>query len=45
MLCTGFSEQIDERKSKAMGIRAFMMKPIIVEEMAETVRKVLDSKK
>jgi len=45
MLCTGFSEQIDERKSKAIGIRAFMMKPIIAEEMAETVRKVLDSKK
>ncbi len=45
ILCTGFSEQIDERKSKAIGIRAFVMKPIVVEEMAATVRKVLDSKK
>ena len=44
MLCTGFSDQIDERKSKAIGIRAFVMKPVIVKEMAETVRKVLDSK-
>jgi PAS domain S-box-containing protein len=45
ILSTGFSEQIDERESKAIGIRAFVMKPIVVEEIAQTVRKVLDRNK
>jgi PAS domain S-box-containing protein len=43
ILCTGFSEQIDEEKSKSIGIQAFVMKPIIMEEMAKTIRKVLDN--
>jgi PAS domain S-box-containing protein len=43
ILCTGFSEQIDEEKSKAIGIRAFVMKPIIMGEMAKTIRQVLDN--
>ncbi|MFC1811334.1 PAS domain S-box protein [Thermodesulfobacteriota bacterium] len=45
ILCTGFSEQIDEEKSKAIGIRAFVMKPIIMREMAKTIRQVLDNDK
>jgi len=45
ILCTGFSEQVDEEKSKAIGIRAFAMKPIIMREMAETIRQVLDNDK
>jgi PAS domain S-box-containing protein len=43
ILCTGFSEQINEEKSKAIGIRAFIMKPIITKKMAETIRQVLDN--
>ena len=42
ILCTGFSEQINEEKSRALGIRAFVMKPIVMDDMAETIRKVLD---
>jgi FixJ family two-component response regulator len=42
ILCTGFSELIDEDKAKAIGIRAFVMKPIVQREMAEAVRKALD---
>jgi PAS domain S-box-containing protein len=44
ILCTGFSEQIDERKAYEMGIRAFVMKPIAVSEIANTLRDVLDKK-
>ena len=42
ILCTGFSEQIDEKKAKAMGISAFVMKPIVMRDIANTIREVLD---
>ena len=42
ILCTGFSEQIDERKAREMGISAFVMKPIVMGEMAATIRRVMD---
>lgn len=42
ILCTGYSEQITEEKAKSMGIREFVMKPLVARELAETVRKVLD---
>jgi CheY-like chemotaxis protein len=42
ILCTGFSETIDEEKAKAMGIRAFLLKPFSVQEIAGTIRRVLD---
>jgi len=43
ILCTGFSEQIDEKKAKAMGI-SFLMKPIVMNEMAGAIREVLDER-
>jgi PAS domain S-box-containing protein len=43
ILCTGFSELINEEKAKEMGIREFIMKPLIMSEMARVVRRVLDS--
>jgi len=43
ILCTGFSDQIDEKESKEMGIDAFIMKPIIRSEIAHTIREVLDN--
>jgi CheY-like chemotaxis protein len=42
ILCTGFSATIDEQKARAMGIRAFVLKPIVKREIAATIRKVLD---
>jgi len=42
ILCTGFSEQIDEKRSKEMGIKAFVMKPIVIGQIADTIRDVLD---
>lgn len=44
ILCTGFSEQIDERRAKAIGIKAFIMKPIIIRDIAHSIRDVLDKK-
>jgi len=39
-----FSERIDERRAKEMGISAFVMKPIVMRDMANTLREVLDEK-
>ena len=41
ILCTGFSEVITEKKAKNLGIRAFIMKPFILQDLGRTVRKVL----
>ncbi|ETR67369.1 MAG: aerobic respiration control sensor protein ArcB [Candidatus Magnetoglobus multicellularis str. Araruama] len=42
ILCTGFSERIDEDKAAALGIRGLLMKPVVSSKMAEMVRQVLD---
>lgn len=42
ILCTGFSETISEEIAKSIGIRAFILKPIVMSDLAETMRKVLD---
>ncbi len=42
IMCTGFSELINEDKAKAIGIREYVMKPVVRQEMAKVVRKVLD---
>ena len=44
ILCTGFSYKITAEKAKEMGIKAFVLKPILKGVMAETVRSVLDDK-
>ena len=42
ILYTGFSEQIDEYSAKEIGIKAYVMKPVIMRDLAKTVREVLD---
>ena len=42
ILCTGFSDNINEEKAKELGISFFILKPIIMSELAKTIRKVLD---
>jgi len=42
ILCTGYSEIISEEKAKAIGIKAYLMKPIVKSEFAKTIRDVLD---
>jgi CheY-like chemotaxis protein/two-component sensor histidine kinase len=41
ILCTGFSEIIDENQAKGIGIREFVMKPYAVINLAHVIRKVL----
>ncbi len=41
ILCTGFSELIDSEKASALGVKKFLMKPVLKRELAEAVREVL----
>ncbi len=45
ILCTGYSERISEEEAKDLGIAAFVMKPILKDEIAATIRTVLDKGK
>ncbi|HIJ56815.1 MAG TPA: response regulator [Deltaproteobacteria bacterium] len=42
ILCTGFSERINNQVAKDIGIRELLMKPIMLAELANTIRQVLD---
>lgn len=41
IVCSGFSELISAEIASEMGIQAYIMKPFIRQEMADTIRKVL----
>lgn len=45
ILCTGFSERINQEGAAKMGIKALLMKPLLRTEMARTIREVLDGVK
>jgi PAS domain S-box-containing protein len=45
ILCTGFSDQVDEKKARDAGISEYVMKPYQIAAMARTIRKVLDRNK
>ena len=42
ILCTGFSATITPAKAKAAGIRELVMKPLLIWQIAKTIRDVLD---
>jgi len=42
ILCTGYSERISKARAEDLGISAFAMKPLLMRELATTVRGVLD---
>lgn len=41
IMCTGFSEVVNEEKAKNIGIREFLLKPVLFSDLALVVRKVL----
>ncbi|NNG00812.1 MAG: response regulator [Desulfobacteraceae bacterium] len=43
IMCTGYSSKIDAGKARAIGINAFIMKPVASEELSLIIREVLDS--
>lgn len=42
IICTGFSERMNQKKAEDLGIKGFLMKPVVKSQMAAMVRKILD---
>ena len=42
ILCTGYSEQVSEEQARALGIRAYVLKPLVMKDLAATIRRILD---
>jgi CheY-like chemotaxis protein len=42
IICTGHSALVDEKNAKELGLAAYIMKPVNMRELAQTIRKVLD---
>jgi PAS domain S-box-containing protein len=42
LLCTGFSETLSEEKIQSIGVKGFLLKPIIMKDLAKKIRQVLD---
>jgi PAS domain S-box-containing protein len=45
ILCTGYSRKIDEEEAKRLGVSAFLMKPLDLPVLSQTIRRVLDGDK
>jgi len=45
ILCTGFSERIDEERAKSIGVEAYALKPLDRKSLITIVRQVLDKRK
>ncbi|HIJ78798.1 MAG: ATP-binding protein [Desulfobulbaceae bacterium] len=45
ILCTGFSEVVGEEQAKKLGIKEYVLKPVVIGDLARCVRRVLDNKK
>ena len=45
ILCTGYSSKIDEEKAVKLGASAFLMKPLDMPQLLQTVRRILDTGK
>jgi len=45
VICTGHSSLIDEKKSKELGISAFLMKPVSGTDLSKTIMRLVNKKK
>ena len=41
ILCTGFSEALTEEEARFLGVRAYLMKPVVKRQMARAIRRAL----
>ncbi len=41
VLCTGYSEKFSRQHASSMGIQSFLMKPLVMQDLASTVRQAL----
>ena len=44
ILCTGFNDTINEEKARALGIRRYLMKPIVKRDLAAAIHQALEEK-
>ncbi len=42
LICTGFSENMSEENAASIGIKGFLMKPIVMKDLAQKIREVLN---
>ncbi|MCP4552271.1 MAG: response regulator, partial [Bacteroidetes bacterium] len=42
LLCTGFSEMMSVEKATSLGISGFLLKPIVMKDLSQKIREVLD---
>lgn len=42
IICTGFSNVMDQEKAYHMGIKGFLMKPVTISELSKSIRTALD---
>ncbi len=42
LICTGFSDKINEETCKELGVQGYLVKPIIKREMAQEIRNIFD---
>jgi len=43
LLCTGYSENMTDEKIKSLGIKGLLKKPIVIKDLAQKIRDVLDT--
>jgi len=41
IFCTGYSEKFTRQQASEMGVRSFIMKPLLMQDLANTVRQAL----
>ncbi|MEA3417315.1 MAG: PAS domain S-box protein [Thermodesulfobacteriota bacterium] len=41
ILCTGFSERMSDERAESLGIKGFLMKPVVMKDLSNMIRKVL----
>jgi len=44
ILCTGFTEKMSKEKAEALGFKGFLMKPIVMNDLAKSIREALEKK-
>jgi CheY-like chemotaxis protein len=44
ILCTGWTEKVAKEKTRKTGLRAFLLKPLKLRDVAAIIRDVLDEK-
>ena len=44
IICTGYSERMDDERAQELGIKGLIMKPFTIRSLSKTVRNVLDQK-